>query len=188
MDQWIDRTADTGPRKSSLDVKIPHAGSSKSKRLGGHCWRSHFRTLFTTWSQQNEALLHFSVIVRDYLNLIFRIRWIGRKGSIERPARSPDLTPLDPYETNSWRKHLMNRPWNANIYLSKIFLIRSIGRRMFDEWPPRSPDLTSLFFFGHLKNKVYVNLLRNSYNYLWRNSTWDRNLIEYSHWNYPEVK
>jgi len=32
------------------------------------------------------------------------------------------------------------------------------------EWPPRSPDLTpcDFFFWGHLKNKVYSTLLRNT--------------------------
>lgn len=47
------------------------------------------------WFQQDGAPAHFAVITRDYLNEIFHNKWIGRRGSIEWPPRSPDLTPLD---------------------------------------------------------------------------------------------
>lgn len=47
------------------------------------------------WYQQDGAPAHFSVMVRNYLDQIFPDRWIGRRGAIEWPARSPDLTPLD---------------------------------------------------------------------------------------------
>lgn len=45
--------------------------------------------------QQDGAPPHYSRRVRQYLNQVFQDRWIGRRGSIEWPARSPDLTPLD---------------------------------------------------------------------------------------------
>lgn len=45
--------------------------------------------------QQDGAPPHFSVDVRNYLNEIFPNRWIGRKGPILWPPRSPDLTSLD---------------------------------------------------------------------------------------------
>lgn len=45
--------------------------------------------------QQDGAPPHYAVMVRTYLNEIFRNRWIGRGGPIKWPARSPDLTPLD---------------------------------------------------------------------------------------------
>ncbi|KAJ8943499.1 hypothetical protein NQ318_016279 [Aromia moschata] len=45
--------------------------------------------------QQDAAPPHFAVHVREYLNHVIRNRWIGRRGSIERPARSPGLTPFD---------------------------------------------------------------------------------------------
>lgn len=47
------------------------------------------------WFHQDGATLHYARIVRICLNQIFPERWIGRRGSIEWPARSPDLTPLD---------------------------------------------------------------------------------------------
>lgn len=45
--------------------------------------------------QQDGAPPHFGVQVRNYLNFRFPGKWIGRRGPIEWPARSPDLTPLD---------------------------------------------------------------------------------------------
>lgn len=47
------------------------------------------------WFQQDGAPPHFGRNVREYLDETFPHRWIGRRGSIEWPARSPDLTPLD---------------------------------------------------------------------------------------------
>ena len=48
-----------------------------------------------TWFQQDGAAAHYGRNVRQYLNNVFIDRWIGRRGDIEWPARSPDLTPLD---------------------------------------------------------------------------------------------
>ncbi|XP_018317043.1 uncharacterized protein [Mycetomoellerius zeteki] len=45
--------------------------------------------------QQNGTSPHYSLQVRQYLNEVFSNRWIGRRGYIEWPARSPDLDPLD---------------------------------------------------------------------------------------------
>lgn len=47
------------------------------------------------WFQQDGAPPHFTVQVRQFLNANFPNQWIGRRGSIEWPPRSPDLTPLD---------------------------------------------------------------------------------------------
>ena len=45
--------------------------------------------------QQDGAPPHFANVIRDKLNTELPVRWIGRRGSVEWPARSPDLTPLD---------------------------------------------------------------------------------------------
>lgn len=45
--------------------------------------------------QQDGAPPHYALIVRDWLNEKFANRWIGRRGPIEWPARSPDLSPPD---------------------------------------------------------------------------------------------
>lgn len=47
------------------------------------------------WLQQDGAPPHYAVDVRRYLDEVFPGRWIGRRGPMEWPARSPDLTPLD---------------------------------------------------------------------------------------------
>ena len=44
---------------------------------------------------QDEAPPHFAIVVREWLNAQFPGRWMGRRGSYEWPARSPDLTPCD---------------------------------------------------------------------------------------------
>lgn len=47
------------------------------------------------WYQQDGAPPHYAADVRRYLDQVFTNRWIGRRGSIEWPPRSPDLNPLD---------------------------------------------------------------------------------------------
>lgn len=53
------------------------------------------RPISEVWFQQDGAPSHYGVSVRQYLDEIFQERWIGRRGSIEWPARSPDLAPCD---------------------------------------------------------------------------------------------
>lgn len=45
--------------------------------------------------QQDGAPPHYRITVRQWLNDRFPNRWIGRRGPIEWPARSPDLTSPD---------------------------------------------------------------------------------------------
>lgn len=47
------------------------------------------------WFQQDGCPAHFSADVREYLNNAFPDHWIGRGGTINWPARSPDLAPCD---------------------------------------------------------------------------------------------
>lgn len=47
------------------------------------------------WFQQDGAPPHYALNVRQYLDRAFPNRWIGRRGTIEWPPRSPDLNPLD---------------------------------------------------------------------------------------------
>jgi len=54
-------------------------------------------TRLRMWFQQDGAPAHFARVVRNYLNVLFPQRWIGRNGYVSWPARSPDLTPLDFY-------------------------------------------------------------------------------------------
>ena len=45
--------------------------------------------------QRDGVPAHYATKVRNLLNEKFPGTWIGRRGSIEWPARSPDLSPLD---------------------------------------------------------------------------------------------
>ncbi|PNF34292.1 hypothetical protein B7P43_G16385 [Cryptotermes secundus] len=47
------------------------------------------------WWQQDGAPPHFANIVRAFLHQVFPQRWIGGRGPVEWPARSPDITPPD---------------------------------------------------------------------------------------------
>lgn len=47
------------------------------------------------WFQQDGAPPHFGVCVRNFLDAAFPGQWIGRRGAVEWPPRSPDLSPLD---------------------------------------------------------------------------------------------
>ena len=47
------------------------------------------------WFQQDGAPPHFGLNVRSFLDTAFPRQWIGRRGAVEWPPRSPDLTPLD---------------------------------------------------------------------------------------------
>lgn len=47
------------------------------------------------WFQQDGAPPHFAREVRQFLDEVFPEKWIGRRGPIEWPARSPDMTPMD---------------------------------------------------------------------------------------------
>lgn len=47
------------------------------------------------WMQQDGAPPHNTIPVREFLNQHFRNQWIGNRGVVEWPARSPDLSPLD---------------------------------------------------------------------------------------------
>jgi hypothetical protein len=46
------------------------------------------------WIQHDGAPAHFSNVSRDYLDVAFHGRWIGRGGPVTWPPRSPELTPL----------------------------------------------------------------------------------------------
>ena len=47
------------------------------------------------WFQHNGAPPHFAKCLRDFLDQTFPRRWLGRRGCVDRPPRSPDLMPLD---------------------------------------------------------------------------------------------
>ena len=54
--------------------------------------KPNFNELFF---QQDGALPHYALRVRDFFNEVFPQCWFGRRGSIEWPPCSPDQTPMD---------------------------------------------------------------------------------------------
>jgi hypothetical protein len=75
----------------------------------------------SVWFQQDGAPPHFGINVRRFLNDTFPRKWIGRRGAIEWPPRSPDLNPLDYF---FWG-HLKNlvfatKPTNLNELRNRI--------------------------------------------------------------------
>jgi hypothetical protein len=63
------------------------------------------------WFQQDGAPPHFGINVREYLDVVFPGKWIGRAGPVEWPPRSPDLTPLDYFLWGYLKSHAFaNRP------------------------------------------------------------------------------
>jgi hypothetical protein len=69
------------------------------------------------WFQQDGAAPHYATAVRNYLDATFPGRWIGRRGPIEWPARSPDLSPLDFY---FWGK------LKSRIYIPRPLVLRRL--------------------------------------------------------------
>ena len=57
-----------------------------------------------TFFQQDGVPPHYDAQVRQFLDQRFHNHWIGRRGPIEWPARSPDLSPLD-LSRRKWIKH-----------------------------------------------------------------------------------
>lgn len=49
---------------------------------------------------QDGAPPQFAIVVREWLNIHFPGKWMGRRGQYEWPARSPDLIPCDVFLWN----------------------------------------------------------------------------------------
>lgn len=64
------------------------------------------------WFQQDGAPPHNTRAVREFLNREFPGRWIGNRGVIEWPARSPDLSPLDFFLWGTIKNKVYRHPHN----------------------------------------------------------------------------
>lgn len=62
------------------------------------------------WFQQDGCPAHYARPVRDYLNTEYPGRWIGRRGSILWPPRSPDLNPLDFFYWGFIKEKVYSKP------------------------------------------------------------------------------
>jgi hypothetical protein len=57
------------------------------------------------WLQQDGAPPHNANVVKNYLDERFPLRWVGTKGPLKWPLRSPALTPFDFFY--NYIKHLV---------------------------------------------------------------------------------
>jgi transposase len=62
------------------------------------------RTRMEMWYMHDGAPPHTSVAVTNFLNNVYPNRWIGNRGPIPWPARSPDLNPLDFFIMGAFKK------------------------------------------------------------------------------------
>lgn len=77
------------------------------------------------WYMHDGAPAHYSLQVREFLNLNFPGRWIGRGGVIDWPPRSPDLTPLDFFYWGKLKSSVYNASPINNIEELKARIIAS---------------------------------------------------------------
>jgi len=84
------------------------------------------------WFQQDGAPPHYGRIVRNYLNDTFPNRWIGRRGTIEWPPRSPDIAPLDFF---LWG-YIKNK-----VYFTKPRNLDELQQRIIDECAAIPPEM-----------------------------------------------
>lgn len=82
--------------------------------------------------QQDGAPPHYALAVREYLDRVFPGHWIGRRGALEWPARSPDLSPLDFF---LWG-HLKSK-----IYATEPGSLEELRRRIVEECRQITPQI-----------------------------------------------
>lgn len=80
--------------------------------LNGYLW-PHIKRR-RVYFQQDGAAAHYALRVRSWLDQKLPGRWIGRRGPIEWPARSPDLTPCD-FFLWGYLKNIVYRERSATI-------------------------------------------------------------------------
>ena len=62
---------------------------------------------------------HYARTVRQHLHQAFPQRWFGRRGSIEWPSRSPELTPMDFFSGGV----VKNKVYERNSHIVKLMEI-----------------------------------------------------------------
>lgn len=96
------------------------------------------------WFQQDGAGPHYAIAVRQFLDNTFPNRWIGRRGQIEWPARSPDLSPVD-YFFGGYLKN--------NVYATKPANFADFRERIIHQ-----VDLISAEMRRNVINNFYLRL------------------------------
>lgn len=106
---------------------------------------------FPEYFQQDGAPPHYGLSVRSWLNQQFPNRWIGRRGPVEWPPRSPDLSPLDFY---LWG-HL-----KSLVYAKKIRNLNNLQERIIEACSSITPDVL-MRVHADWKNRLQLCLQEN---------------------------
>ncbi|CAH2003858.1 unnamed protein product [Acanthoscelides obtectus] len=105
--------------------------------------------------QQDGAPPHYALRVRQYLDQTFPDRWICRRGAIEWPSRSPDLSPLDFF---MW-SHLKSK-----IYATQPTSLEDLRQRIVNECLQVTPQVLQNVKMElnreHFRAIIYYNFQR----------------------------
>ncbi|CAK9796229.1 hypothetical protein ANTPLA_LOCUS701 [Anthophora plagiata] len=84
------------------------------------------------WFQQDGAPPHYAIAVRNWLNINFENKWIGRGGPIAWSSRSPNLSPCDFFLWGYLKQIVFQTPVeNVNDLRTRITIAcRSISEEM----------------------------------------------------------
>jgi hypothetical protein len=74
------------------------------------------------WWQQGRCPPHYAVQVRIWLDEWFPNMWIGRRGPIEWPTRSPDLMPADFLLSGHLKNQVYKHPIQNVAHLHQVIL------------------------------------------------------------------
>ena len=117
---------------SYLEMLETHICPATQTEIGNGCW-----------FMQDGAPAHFAIVVRNFLDQQFGNQWIGRRGPVEWPARSPDLNPLDFFLWGHLKSEVYrNRPRNIselknNITAACHQISPEMIRNVLESWPTR---------------------------------------------------
>jgi len=104
-----------------------------------------------TFWMQDGAPAHYDARVRAWLHQKFPNRWIGRRGPLEWPARSPDLTPPD-FFLWSVIKEKVYKKKNNNLEELRQSVIRAFGEITIDLCRKVTNSVPERFRMCALKN------------------------------------
>ncbi|UYV62984.1 hypothetical protein LAZ67_2002741, partial [Cordylochernes scorpioides] len=122
--------------------------------------------------QLDGAPPHYHRDVRAYLDQNLSGQWIGRRGPIEFPARSPDLTPLDFFLWGTVKDGVYKQHWIFQQDSAPAHKVKSTQQCLetnvpefikANEWPSGSPDLNPLGYslWAYLEEKVCYKRYHN---------------------------
>lgn len=109
------------------------------------------QTRASMWLQLDGAPAHYCLPVRQWLNINYPGKWLGRGGPGRWPARSPDLTPMDFF---LWG-HVKDR-----VYKNKPTTVQDMKDRITACFREITPEM---MLRAHRSFRDRINLCRENY-------------------------